>query len=64
MKAKVLIRVDRNAALQAIRALDAMGEALLRHEPRWPKRLKRSYKEARRDLIRAAGSAASNHGFA
>lgn len=64
MKAKVLVRVDRNAALDAIRTMDALVDALLNQKSEWPKKLKRQYKDVRRDLIRAAGSAADNHGFA
>ena len=46
MKAKVLIQVDRNEALEAIRALDDMSTALQVYEPRWPKQLKRRYAKA------------------
>jgi hypothetical protein len=58
MKAKVLIHVDREAALEAIRTLDALGEALREGEVDWPKKLKRKYRHARRDLIQAIGYAA------
>jgi hypothetical protein len=58
MKAKVLIHVDREAALEAIRTLDALGEALLEAEHDWPKKLKRKYRHARRDLVHAIGYAA------
>ena len=55
MKAKVIVGVDRDVALDAIRALDALGEALLAHTERLPKKLRRQYKEARDDLVRAVG---------
>ncbi len=64
MKAKVLVRVDREAAVQAIRALDALGDALREHEPHWPKQLKRTYKFARRDLLDTIGYAANFSGIA
>jgi hypothetical protein len=63
MKAAVLIRVEREAALEAIRALDAFGEALLKHERRLPKKLRERYREARRGLFRATGAAAHSHGL-
>ena len=63
MKAKVLVPVDRNAALEAIRALDALGDALREYEPRLPKTLRRQYKDARRDLLDAVGLAAFTHGI-
>jgi hypothetical protein len=55
MKAKVLVRVERDAALEAIRTLDALSIALLAHEHRWPKRLKRQYERVRTRLVSAAG---------
>ena len=61
MKAKVLVRVDRDAALQAIRALDALGDAL--GDAGWPKKLKRQYKNARADLVEAVGYAAMFSGL-
>ncbi|HEY0301472.1 MAG TPA: hypothetical protein VGC36_09080 [Rhizomicrobium sp.] len=64
MKAKVLVRVDRDAALEAIRALDALGDALREVEPNWPKPLKRKYKDARRELVHAIGYAADFSGIA
>ena len=63
MKAKVLVHVDRDAALAAIRTLDAMGEALRADGHDWPKSLKRSYKETRRELIEAVGYAALTTGL-
>jgi len=63
MKAKVLVPVDRNAALEAIRALDALREALSEYEPRLPKTLRRQVKDARRDLMHAVGIAAFTHGI-
>jgi hypothetical protein len=55
MKAKVLVSVERNAALDAIRTLDALGAALHEHDRRWPKQLKRQYKRTRQDLAQAVG---------
>ena len=55
MKARVLVRLDREIALDAIRALDALGGALLEHESDLPKRLKKQLKSARRELVRAIG---------
>lgn len=63
MKAKVLVRVDRDAALEAIRALDALGGALRELEPNWPKHLRRKYKDARRELVLAIGYAAHYTGL-
>ncbi|MEJ0028190.1 MAG: hypothetical protein WDN01_19350 [Rhizomicrobium sp.] len=62
MKAKVLVPVDRDAAVEAIRALDALGDAL--RETGWPKKLKRQYRQARRDLVDAIGYAALFAGIA
>lgn len=64
MKAKVRIHVDRDAALKAILALDALGDALKASDADWPKPLKRAYRDARRDLVRAVGYAANIHGLA
>ena len=64
MKARVLIHVDREAALEAIRTLDALGEALREVEPNWPKKLKRRYRQARRDLVHALGYVALISGVA
>jgi hypothetical protein len=64
MKAKVLVRVDRQAAIEAILALDAMVDALREREPKWPKKLKRKYKAARRELVLAIGNAALSTGLA
>jgi hypothetical protein len=63
MKAKILVKVDRDAALEAIRTLDALSDALQGHEPRWPKKLKRRYENARHDLVRAAGLWAQLNGL-
>jgi hypothetical protein len=63
MKAKVLVKVDRDEALDAIRALDELSTALQAHEPRWPKQLKRRYAKARHNLVRAAGRWAHCHGI-
>jgi hypothetical protein len=64
MKAKVIVGVDRDVALDAIRALDALGEALLAHTERLPKKLRRQYKDAREDLVRAVGFRAHFAGVA
>jgi hypothetical protein len=62
MKAKVLVPLDRDAAIEAIRALDALGEAL--RDSGWPRKLKRQYRHARRDLVDAIGHAALFSGIA
>ena len=64
MKARVIVGVDRDVALDAIRALDALGEALLAHTERLPKKLRRQYKDAREDLVRAVGFRAHFAGIA
>jgi hypothetical protein len=64
MKAKVLVSVDRDAAVEAIRTLDALGAALQTHERRWPKRLRRKYQQTRHDLLRATGWWAYCNGLA
>ncbi|MEI9887017.1 MAG: hypothetical protein WDN08_11060 [Rhizomicrobium sp.] len=63
MKAKICVQVDRDAALEAIRTLDALGDALREFEPNWPKKLKRKYKDARRELVDAIGYAANFSGI-
>jgi hypothetical protein len=55
MAVRVLVRVDRKAALKAILALDAMSDELIARRAPWPKRLKRKYKEARHELLAAIG---------
>jgi len=64
MKAKVLVQVERDSALEAIRTLDALSVALLEYEHSWPKKLRRRYKEARRNLVDAIGWAAQANGVA
>jgi hypothetical protein len=64
MKAKILVKVDRDTTLEAIRTLDALSSALQDHEPHWPKKLKRQYEKARQDLVRAAGLWAQSNGLA
>jgi hypothetical protein len=51
MRAKVLVNVDRQAALNAIRVLDALAE----QDSAWPKKLRRKYVEARQELAGAIG---------
>ncbi|MBL6938777.1 MAG: hypothetical protein ISS15_09425 [Alphaproteobacteria bacterium] len=63
MKAKVMVHVDRDAALEAIRALDALREAMREYEAHWPKALKRQVRDARRDLLDAVGYAAFINGI-
>ena len=63
MKAKVLVRVERDAALEAIRTLDALGAALEENESGWPKRLKRRYKQVRDRLVEATGALAQRQGL-
>jgi hypothetical protein len=63
MKAKVLAHVDRDKALEAIRALDALGGALCALEADWPKSLRRKYKDARNGLVHAIGYAALTTGI-
>ncbi|HWD29310.1 MAG TPA: hypothetical protein VG387_19210 [Rhizomicrobium sp.] len=53
MTVKVRVHVGRAAALAAIRTRDAMEEALRAAETDWPKALKRSVKETRREPIDA-----------
>ena len=62
MKAKVLVKVDRDGALKAIHVLDAFRLALRENGPKCGKKLKRSYKQARQSLLIAIGSAALNNG--
>ena len=64
MKAKILVRVERDAALDAIRTLDALGAALALHDTHWPKQLKRQYRQARKELMRAVGPRAEIAGLA
>jgi len=55
MAVRVLVSVDREAALEAVQALDALSTALLAHEAHWPKKLKSRTRHAREQLIRAIG---------
>jgi len=64
MKAKILVRVDRHTAVEAIRTLDPLSADLQTHEPRWSKRLRRQYEQTRHDLVRAAGWWAHCNGVA
>jgi hypothetical protein len=64
MKAKILVRVDRDTAVEAIRTLDALSHALHAHEARLPKQLRRQYEKTRHDLVRAAGWWAQCNGIA
>ena len=61
MRAKVLVSVDRQAALNAILALDALSGAL--DETSWPKKLRRKYVEARNELAEAIGQFGFCHGI-
>ena len=58
MRAKVLVHVDRQAALNAIRVLDAMAEQ------DWPKKLRKKYALARQELADAIGLFAFCNGIA
>jgi hypothetical protein len=51
MRAKVLVNVDRQAALNAIRVLDALAE----QDSAWSKKLRKKYVEARQQLAGAIG---------
>jgi len=62
-KARIRVTVDRNTALQAIRTLDALGDALRLADADWPKSLKRTYKDTRLQLIEAVGYAALTSGL-
>jgi hypothetical protein len=64
MAVKVLVSVDREAALQAVQALDALSTALLENEAHWPRKLKTKYKHARTTLVRAIGIRAFTAGIA
>src|ERR1700722_5260746 len=63
MKAKIIVKVEREAALGAIRTLDALGAALGEDRSRWPKQLRRRYKQARGELVSALGWWAKSHGL-
>jgi hypothetical protein len=64
MAVKILVSVDREAALEAVQALDALSTALLEHEAHWPKKLQSRYKQARTKLVRAIGIRAFTAGIA
>ena len=64
MSVKVLVRVDRKAALKAIRVLDALSQALAEGDARWSKKLKRKYQDARAELVDAIHHLASCNGIA
>jgi len=64
MSVKVLVRVDRKAALNAIRVLDALSGALADGDVRWPKKLKRKYHHARAELVDAIHHLANCNGIA
>jgi hypothetical protein len=51
MRAKVLVNMDRQAALNAIRVLDALAG----QDSGWPKKLRRKYVAARQELADAIG---------
>ena len=50
MRAKVLVNVDRQAALNAIHAIDAPL-----NEDGWPKKLRKKYAQTRDELVSAIG---------
>ncbi len=60
MRAKVLVRVDRQAALNAIHALDALS----RQDSNLPKKLRKAYGQARQELTDAIGQWAFCNGVA
>jgi hypothetical protein len=64
MAVKVLVSVDREAALEAVQALDALAIALSENEARWPKKLKARTRQAREKLVRAIGIRAFTAGLA
>jgi hypothetical protein len=64
MAVKVLVRVDRETALNAIRTLDAFKEALAEGDVRWPRKLKRKYQDARAELVQAVHHLAHCNGLA
>jgi hypothetical protein len=63
MKAKVLVRVDREAALAALHALDALSAACRDDHPKQWQMLKPSCRQARRGLLNAIGYLADLHGL-
>jgi hypothetical protein len=64
MRAKVLVRVDRQAALNAIHVLDSLSIALGEKHSLLPKKLRRKYVEARQELAAAIGYWAFCNGVA
>jgi hypothetical protein len=64
MRAKVLVQVDREAALHAIQALDALSGALNDQDAGWPKKLRKRYVAARQELADAIGLWAFCNGVA
>jgi hypothetical protein len=64
MSVKVLVRVDRKAALKAIRMLDALSHALAESDAHWSKKLKRKYRDARGELVDAIRHLANCNGIA
>jgi hypothetical protein len=55
MRAKVVVKVDRDTAVEAILTLDALTEALHNGKPKLSKALRRRYKLARVELVQAVG---------
>jgi hypothetical protein len=55
MKAEVIVKVNRDAAVEAILTLDALTEALYNGQPKLSKALRRRYKQARVELVHAVG---------
>ena len=64
MSVKVLVHVDRKAALKAIRVLDDLSSALAEGDIRWPHKLIRNYQDARAELVDAMRHLASGIGIA
>ena len=64
MRAKVLVSVDRQSALNAIHALDSLSMALGEKQSLLPKKLRKKYVEARQELAAAIGHWAFCNGIA
>ena len=64
MRAKILVSVDRQAALNAILVLDSLSLALGEKDSLLPKKLRKKYVEARQELAAAIGHWAFCNGVA